>query len=166
MANRTGKKGNKGGAGRRNKFGIDWSQFEDFAIKLDELNADVKKVFNDVMEQVGETVQEDTVQATAKAYLPASGKYSQGDTIKAVDTSPKVEWSGTTGRRGADSLSAREIDSLVNVAVSGIPIELEIAVAECLTRRCAILFPKSKKFITEFFVAIRLADFFYEFRVF
>ena len=97
MANRTGKKGNKGGAGRRNKFGIDWSQFEDFAIKLDELNADVKKVFNDVMEQVGETVQEDTVQATAKAYLPASGKYSQGDTIKAVDTSPKVEWSGTTG---------------------------------------------------------------------
>lgn len=97
MANRTGAKGNKGGAGRRNKFGIDWSQFEDYALKFEELNADVKKAFNDVMEQVGETVQEDTVQATKRAYLPAQGKYSQDETIKAIDTSPKVEWNGLRG---------------------------------------------------------------------
>ena len=95
-----GKKGNKGGALKRNQFGIDWSQFEDMAARLEEVGADIKSVFTDLMEQEAETVQEYTIEATAKAHLPAQGKYSQNETIKAIDRSPKVEWSGTLGSVG------------------------------------------------------------------
>ena len=97
MANKSGAKWTHSGSKSRNQFGIDWSQFAEFAERLDELGADLKKTFNDVMEQVGETVQEDTVQATQKAHLPAKGKYSQEETIKAIDTAPTVEWQGFVG---------------------------------------------------------------------
>lgn len=84
----------------RNQFGIDWSQFEDFAERIDGLGGDLKKIFTEVMQMEAETVQEDTVEATAAANLPAHGKYSQEDTIKAIDIMPKVEWSGTIASVG------------------------------------------------------------------
>lgn len=85
---------------KRNQFGIDWSQFEDFAERIDGLGGDLKKIFTDVMQMEAETVQEDTVEATAAANLPAHGKYSQEDTVKAINTMPKVEWSGTIASVG------------------------------------------------------------------
>lgn len=100
MANWGGKKGNKNGKFARNGFAIDWSQFEEFAEELDGLGADLKEIFTDVMQQTAETVQEDTAEATQKAYLPAQGRYSQEDTIKAIVQYPKVNWSGTLGSIG------------------------------------------------------------------
>ena len=100
MANRLGVKGNKGGKFSRNGFSIDWSAFEDFAEQLDGLGADLKEIFTDVMEMEAETVQEDTKEATAKAFLPAHGIYSQEDTIKAVVQFPKATWAGTLGSIG------------------------------------------------------------------
>lgn len=96
MANRTGAKGNKGGSKRRNQFGIDWSQYEDLANTLEDLGADVKKIFTDVMDMEAETIQADTEEAVSNSNLPAQGKYSQGDTKKAIDLNPKTDWSGTT----------------------------------------------------------------------
>lgn len=84
----------------RNKFNIDWSQFEEYAIELEKYGQSVKQTFTNVMEQEVENVQADTLDAVSKANLPANGKYSQGDTQKAIDLYPKVEWSGTTGSIG------------------------------------------------------------------
>lgn len=99
--NPRGNKWNKGGAHGRNKgLSIDFSCFEDFAAELDQLGADLKEIFTDVMEQEAETVAEDTKEAVKRANLPAGGKYSQGDTEDAIIMEPKVEWSGELGEIG------------------------------------------------------------------
>ena len=62
--NHTGIKWNKGGAKRRkNYIDVDFSNFADFAEKLDRLNADLKQIFGDAMERAAERVQEDTREA-------------------------------------------------------------------------------------------------------
>lgn len=99
--NPRGNKWNKGGAYRRNRgLSIDFSCFEDFAAALDNLGADLKPIFTDIMEQEGETVAEDTKEAVGKANLPAKGRYSQGDTEASIVMQPKVEWSGDYGVMG------------------------------------------------------------------
>ena len=84
----------------RNKFNIDWSQFEEYAVELEKYGQSVKQTFTDVMEQEVENVQADTLEAVSKANLPAHGKYSRGDTEKAINLYPKAEWSGTMGSIG------------------------------------------------------------------
>lgn len=87
-------------AARKNSISIDFSVFSDYAEELDKLGADLKEIFTDVMEQEGETVAEDTKEAVQKGNLPAGGKYSQGDTERAIIAQPKVEWSGELGEMG------------------------------------------------------------------
>jgi hypothetical protein len=87
-------------AARKRGLSIDFQVFEDFAAELDDLGADLKEIFTDVMEQEGETVGEDTKDALQKSHLPAGGKYSTGVTEKAVVMNPKVEWSGSMGEMG------------------------------------------------------------------
>lgn len=96
--NSRGNKGNRGGAFARKKgLYIDFSVFEDFASQLDDLGADLKEVFTDAMEESGQKVARDTKEAVKKAYLPAKGEFSRGDTEKAIVNDPKVEWSGSLG---------------------------------------------------------------------
>lgn len=85
---------------RKSMLSIDFSNFSDYAERLDELGADLKKVFADAMEQAAETVQEDTLEALESAYLPADGIYSKGITKQQVITNAKVEWSGYVGEIG------------------------------------------------------------------
>lgn len=87
-------------AKRKSMLSIDFSNFSDYAERLDELGADLKKVFADAMEQAAETVQEDTLEALESAYLPADGIYSKGTTKQQVITNAKVEWSGYVGEIG------------------------------------------------------------------
>lgn len=87
-------------AARKNSISIDFSVFSDYAEELDKLGADLKEIFTDAMEQEGETVAEDTKDAVQKGNLPAGGKYSQGDTERAIISQPKVEWSGELGEMG------------------------------------------------------------------
>ena len=65
-------------ASRKNSLSIDFSNFAEYAERLDELNADLKEIFQDAMEQAAETVEWDIMDALADANLPALGKYSQG----------------------------------------------------------------------------------------
>ena len=58
-------------AGRKNSINIDYSSFAEYAERLDELGANLQKVFTDSMEQAAETVQWDTEDAIAAANLPA-----------------------------------------------------------------------------------------------
>ena len=96
--NRSGVKWNKGGAkSRKNGINIDFNGFAEYAEMLEELGANVQEVFTDAMEQAGETVAEDTESAVASANLPASGKYSRGNTENAIIKDPKVEWQGGYG---------------------------------------------------------------------
>jgi len=87
-------------AGRNKGLSIDFSVFEDFASELENLGADLKEVFTDVLEQEGETVAEDTKEAVQKAYLPAKGEFSRGDTESSIVMQPKVEWSGSIAEIG------------------------------------------------------------------
>lgn len=98
MANVLGLKWNRGGAKRRkNYISIDFSNFAEYAEKLDRLNADLKKIFGDAMEDAAKQVQEDTRKAVDNANLPAGGNYSDGETKASIirDVTPK--WSGSLG---------------------------------------------------------------------
>ena len=98
MANRTGVKGNKGGAkSRKNAIWVDFNGFADLAEQLDMLGADLHEIFQDVMEQTAETIQEDTESALASGNLPAGGQYSRGNTANSIVQSPSVTWSGEVG---------------------------------------------------------------------
>lgn len=98
--NHSGVKGNKGGKLKRNQFGIDFSQFEEFAEELDGLGADLQMIFDDIMQQSAKTIQDDTFDAMDAKNLPAKGQYSRGITKKAIDRNPSVKWSGTRGDVG------------------------------------------------------------------
>ena len=96
--NRTGIKWNKGGSKRRkNYIAVDFSNFADFAEKLDNLNGDLKQIFGDAMERAAERVQEDTREAVEASHLPAGGKYSTGDTEASIVRDLRVKWSGSLG---------------------------------------------------------------------
>lgn len=97
---RGGAKWSKGGKYKRNQFDLDFSQFEELAEELDGLGADLQMIFDDIMTQSAETIQEDTAEAMDSKNLPAKGKYSHGKTKQAIDKNPKVKWSGTRGDVG------------------------------------------------------------------
>ena len=84
-------------ASRKNSLSIDFSNFAEYAERLDELNADLKEIFQDAMEQAAETVEWDIMDALADANLPALGKYSQGETEASVIRDAKVQWQGMLG---------------------------------------------------------------------
>ena len=79
---------------KRNTLRLDTTGLEELITKLDALQGDVKTAVTDALLQAAETVHDDTVDALADNYLPAGGKYSQGDTKLSV-SEPTVEWSGT-----------------------------------------------------------------------
>lgn len=98
MANYRGVKWNKGGALKRRKLGrIDYRQFEELAEELQNLNADLKTVFSEVMEEEARKIQDATTKAMASGFLPAGGKYSTGNTKDAIKQDPKSKWSGSVG---------------------------------------------------------------------
>lgn len=87
-------------AKRKSMISIDFSNFSDYAEKLDKLGRDLQNIFTDAMEQAAETVQYDTIDAMAKGNLPAGGKYSQGDTEASIIRDAKVVWRGSVGEIG------------------------------------------------------------------
>ena len=98
MANVLGLKWNRGGAKRRkNYISVDFSNFAEYAEKLDRLGADLKDIIGDAMEEAAKQVQEDTADAVESANLPAGGQYSDGETRASIvrDVTPK--WSGSIG---------------------------------------------------------------------
>lgn len=83
--------------GKRTKFKLDVRGFQTLAVRLDGLGGDLKEFFTDQLEQVAETVAEDTTEAVRASNLPAGGKYSKGDTEKSIIRNSKVEWTGNIG---------------------------------------------------------------------
>ncbi len=84
----------------RNTLRLELGGFKELITKLDSLQGDVKKAVTDSLEQAGETIEYDTLEAVEQSNLPAQGIYSKGDTKKSVVRNPKVEWVGTVGSIG------------------------------------------------------------------
>lgn len=93
-----GRRYSQGGAKRRKNFiNIDFSAFERYAEKLEDLGADLVPVFTEAMEKAGKKVAEDTGTAVQAANLPAAGNYSRGTTRESIINDPRVSWSGDLG---------------------------------------------------------------------
>ena len=101
MANKRGTKWNKGGSmSRKNMISIDWSNFEEYAEKIEALEGDLKSVFSKAMQEAAEKVQQDTRAAIEAANLPAGGKYSSGDTKESIITDLIPNWEGSVAEVG------------------------------------------------------------------
>ena len=84
---------------KKNTLNLELSGFNELVTKLEGLNGDVKKVVTDALQQAADTIEEDTRDAVKKSNLPAKGKYSTGDTERAI-ASPSVTWSGNIAEVG------------------------------------------------------------------
>ena len=84
-------------ASRNHGLSIDFTCFEKYAEELDNLGADLTKIFSDIMEEVAEDVQVRTKEAVANSYLPAKGKYrsNPSETMAAIEMNPKPVISGS-----------------------------------------------------------------------
>lgn len=87
-------------AKRKQMISIDFSNFAEYADKLDQLGASLKEVFSKAMEKAVEKVQADTIAALEFVNLPATGKYSSGDTKASVIANPLTRWEGSVGEIG------------------------------------------------------------------
>ena len=94
--NTSGAKWTKGGAKRRNRLSIDFSAFSGLLEKLEEVEGDVKEVVTTALDDAGEDIGVRTKEAMDVANLPASGKYSRGETEKSVIMNPQTEWVSTS----------------------------------------------------------------------
>lgn len=86
----------------RYKLSIDSSALEALAEELERLGGNLKSVMDDALQQAGETVAADTMEAMDRSNLPAKGKYSTGDTARTVirESDVRVEWSGNIASVG------------------------------------------------------------------
>lgn len=84
----------------RNTLKLDTRGIEDLITKLEGLNGEVKKAVTEAMEKAADKISRDTDAAMAPAFLPAHGKYSQGDTKKAIVKDARATWSGTEASVG------------------------------------------------------------------
>ena len=84
----------------RNTLKLELSGFNELVTKLEGLTGDVKKTVTEALARAGETIGKDTAAAVQKPNLPAKGKYSQGETEKAISQKPDVIWSGVQAEIG------------------------------------------------------------------
>ena len=86
---------------------------------LRELDADLKTVIGDAMEQAADDPTTDTIAAMNPSYMPAGGKYSTGDTEKTIIRNPKAEWRGSVGSIGLGF--DKEENGVGTLLISGTP---------------------------------------------
>lgn len=98
----------------KNKMSIDFSGFAEYAEKLDKLGGDLKAVFDDALQQAAETYAADTLEATNDRFMPAKGKYSNGDTAESVikENEVQVQWNGNIGEVGIGFDLSKSITSI------------------------------------------------------
>lgn len=83
-----------------NLLKLDVSGFEEYIQKLEKLEADIKPIVSDALNQAGETITDDTFDAVSDSNLPRGGEYSTGKTRESIIKNPRVKWAGTTAEIG------------------------------------------------------------------
>ena len=81
----------------KNILKLETGWLDNLLIQVDSLGGNVKDVSGRALRKAALQVQTDTVLATAKPKLPASGEYSKGYTSESIIHFPKVEWDGNVG---------------------------------------------------------------------
>lgn len=83
----------------RKKIGLQVKGFEEYMAKLDELGGSdaMRKGVEKALISSKEYVNPLLEQAMTTGNLPASGRYSTGDTKQSIDKDMTVEWEGMTG---------------------------------------------------------------------
>lgn len=84
----------------KNLLKLDVSGFEEYIQKLEKLEADIKPIVSDALNQAGETITDDTFDAVSDSNLPRGGEYSTGKTRESIIKNPRIKWSGTTAEIG------------------------------------------------------------------
>lgn len=84
----------------RRIFYSEFSGLDDYVRKLNQANADTKKIVTKAMKTAAKEPTERTIEGVKKPYLPAKGKYSTGDTEKTIINNPDVLWQGNIGSMG------------------------------------------------------------------
>ncbi len=84
----------------KNLLKLDTRGFDEYIAKLEDLNAAVPKIVEDALNQAGETIAYDTMDAVAEPNLPRGGKYSTGDTKSSILMNPQVKWAGPVAEIG------------------------------------------------------------------
>ena len=75
---------------------LDTSGFTEILKKIDELGGDINQIVEKTLKKAGDKINRDTEDAMAMQNLPASGRYSGGQTKSAVITDAQVRWDGNT----------------------------------------------------------------------
>lgn len=75
---------------------LDTSGFTEILKKIDELEGDINQIVEKTLKKAGDKINRDTEDAMAMQNLPASGRYSGGQTKSAVITDAQVRWDGNT----------------------------------------------------------------------
>ena len=78
----------------RNTLRLDTSGFESMIRKLDELGGNVQEVVSEALTTVSHRVAQDTEIALSSSNLPASGKYSGGQTRDSIVRDAQARWEG------------------------------------------------------------------------
>ena len=81
----------------RNTLKLDTRGFEEMLRKLDSLGGDVKKAVDEALINASHKIAQDTEAAIVAANLPASGRYSTGDTKESIIRDSQVRWEGQVG---------------------------------------------------------------------
>ena len=84
----------------KNLLKLDVSGFEEYIQKLEKLEADIKPIVSDALNQAGETITDDTFDAVSDSNLPRGGEYSTGKTRESIIKNRRVKWEGTTAEIG------------------------------------------------------------------
>ena len=85
---------------RRRVFYGEIGGIDRYIEQLQDLNADLKTIVGDALEQAADDPTADTIEAMKPQYMPAGGKYSDGDTEKTIIKNPKTEWKANIGEIG------------------------------------------------------------------
>ena len=80
----------------RNKFMIETKGFAELAGKLDKITDNIEGVICEALENAGEDVSLETLEAVEDSNLPAKGKFSKGNTKETVILNPKASVKGFT----------------------------------------------------------------------
>lgn len=77
----------------RNTLKLDTNGFEEILKSLDTVES-TQRAVDDALATVAEKISTDTKKALSAQYLPASGKYSYGDTKESIVQDGRVHWEG------------------------------------------------------------------------
>ncbi len=105
----------------KNTVSLSFDGFEELAAKLDQLAGDegLKRGIESGLMQAKASADSDIKKALQKSNLPAHGKYSTGQSLKAIRSYSKVEWSGSVAsvKVGFD----RDISLTPAFLINGVP---------------------------------------------